>query len=130
MPVHQKGKLEAGLCQLARDGGGNDRPFVSHLPCLLHRHGLQGLRQQTVGSLGLLLVETEVELGFKGCICSVWVKQSSSRPVMLHWMLVCSQRLLVSVPCLHKRSPPPKSNLHHHLQDLTLLKDSAVSGWR
>lgn len=125
--MHQKGKLKAGLCaSWSEVVVGMDCPFASPLPCLLHRHGLQGLRQQTVGSLGLLLVETEVELGFKG---SIWVKQSSSRPVMLPWMLLCSQWLLVSVPCLHKRSPSPKSNLHHCLQDLTLLKDSAVSGW-
>ena len=92
MPMHQKGKLKGGLCQLVRGGGGASGPSLCISSSLLApQHGLQGLRQQTVGSLGLLLVETEVEPGFKGCICSAWVKQSSSRPVVLRWMLVCSQ---------------------------------------
>lgn len=77
--------------------------------------GLQGLR---LGSLGLLLVETELELGLRGSICSVRVRPSSSQacdaaldaPLLPTALGVCSL-------------PPQK-------KDLTLWKDSAMSGWR
>lgn len=72
-------ELGAGRCASGVEvTGGRDRPFVSHRPHLPHSHGLKGLRQETVGCLGLLLAEVEVERGFRGCICSVRVEQSYS----------------------------------------------------
>lgn len=97
--LRKKGKLEAGLGQLVGGGGGDGPSLCVSSSLLAPQAWLAGAQAGACGLSGVAAGRAWLYL--------LGLGQEEQQQA---WVLVCSQGL-VSVPCLHKRSPPPKSNL-------------------